>query len=136
MKITVETLIDADLNSVWDAWNNPQDIKHWNNAGDDWHTTRSVVDLREGGNFLSRMESKDGSMGFDFEGVYTRIIPEKLIEYRMNDGREVKIEFAKRADGVFVQETFDSEAEHEPEYQRQGWQAILNNFSRYVEDKS
>ena len=90
MKISVETVINADLNQVWDAWNNPTDIKLWNSAQDDWHTTRSSIDLREGGTFQSRMEAKDGSEGFDFEGTYTRVVPRSCIEYRMSDGREVR----------------------------------------------
>src|ERR671914_434447 len=108
MKITVETVAKADLNKVWDSWNNPADIKQWNSAQDDWHTTRSTVDLREGGKFLARMEAKDGSEGFDFEGTYTRVDPQKSIAYRMSDGREVKIEFAERDGGVLVKETFDA----------------------------
>jgi uncharacterized protein YndB with AHSA1/START domain len=135
MKITVETVVKAKLNKVWDAWSNPADIKHWNTAQDDWHTTRSTVDLREGGKFLSRMEAKDGSEGFDFEGTYTRIVPHQTIEYRMSDGREVKVEFVERAGGVLVKETFDPETENPPELQRTGWQAILDNFCRHVEAK-
>lgn len=135
MKITVETVVKAELNKVWHAWNNPADIKQWNAAQDDWHTTRSTVDLREGGKFLSRMEAKDGSQGFDFEGTYTRVAPHKTIEYRMSDGREVKVEFVERAGHVLVKETFDAENENPPELQRTGWQTILNNFSRYVEAK-
>jgi uncharacterized protein YndB with AHSA1/START domain len=135
MKITVETVVNADLEQVWDAWNNPADINRWNSAQDDWHTTRSTVDLREGGKFAARMEAKDGSEGFDFEGTYTRIRPRQSIEYRMSDGREVKVEFAERADGVVVKETFDTESENPPELQREGWQSILNNFSRYVAEK-
>jgi uncharacterized protein YndB with AHSA1/START domain len=135
MKISVETLVKAKLNEVWHAWNNPADIRQWNTAQDDWHTTRSTVDLREGGKFVSRMESKDGSEGFDFEGTYTRVTPQKTIEYRMSDGREVKVEFVERGGGVVVKETFDTEAENPPELQRQGWQAILDNFSRHVEAK-
>src|ERR687891_519749 len=130
MKITVETVVNADLNQVWDAWNNPTDIKQWNSAQDDWHTSRSSVDLREGGKFLSRMEAKDGSAGFDFEGTYTRIVPEKVIEYRMSDGREVKVELVEQSGGVLVRTTFDAETENTPELQRQGWQAILDNFGR------
>lgn len=80
MKITVETVVKANLDKVWEAWNNPDDIERWNAAQDDWHTTRSTVDLREGGTFLSRMEAKDGSEGFDFEGTYTRIAPHETIE--------------------------------------------------------
>ena len=135
MKITVETVVKAKLNKVWDVWNNPADIKQWNTAQDDWHTTRSTVDLREGGRFLSRMEAKDGSEGFDFEGTYTRIVPHKAIEYQMSDGREVKVEFIERAGGVLVKETFDAETENTPELQRTGWQAILDNFGRHVEAK-
>jgi uncharacterized protein YndB with AHSA1/START domain len=133
MKITVETVVNAQLNRVWDAWNNPADIKQWNSAQDDWHTTRSSVDLREGGKFMSRMEAKDGSVGFDFEGTYTRVEPQKTIEFRMSDGREVKVEFDERPGGVVVKETFDAETENTPELQRQGWQAILDNFGRHVE---
>ena|SRR5687768_12987019 len=135
MKITVETVVRAGLNQVWDAWNNPADIKQWNAAQDDWHTTRSTVDLREGGKFVSRMEARDGSEGFDFEGTYTRVVPHQTIEYRMADGREVRVEFVERADGVVVKETFDTETENPPELQRQGWQAILDNFGRHVEAK-
>ena len=133
MKITVETVIAAKLSTVWDAWNNPDDIQRWNAANEDWHTPRSVVDLREGGKFLSRMEAKDGSQGFDFEGTYIRVEPQKLLEYQMGDGREVRVEFAENADGVLVRETFDAETVNAPELQRQGWQAILDNFRRHVE---
>jgi uncharacterized protein YndB with AHSA1/START domain len=135
MKITVETSIKAKLNKVWDAWNDPVDIKQWNTAQDDWHTTQSSVDLREGGKFLSRMEAKDGSEGFDFEGTYTRIEPHRTIEYRMSDGREVEVEFIERAGDVLVRETFDTETENSPELQRKGWQAILDSFRRHVEAK-
>jgi uncharacterized protein YndB with AHSA1/START domain len=135
MKVTVETLVKAKLNKVWDAWNTPDDIKQWNSAQDDWHTTRSTVDLREGGKFLSRMEAKDGSSGFDFEGTYTRVVPQQTIEYRMSDGREVRTDFVERKDGVLVKTSFDAESENTPELQRQGWQAISDNFSRYVEAK-
>lgn len=135
MKITVETIIKADLSAVWTAWNNPDDIRQWNAASDDWHTTKSTVDLREGGVFSSRMEAKDGSSGFDFEGKYTRIAPRELIEYTMGDGRNVKVEFTKSTNGVLVKETFEAESQHDPEFQRKGWQAILNNFARHVEAK-
>ena len=135
MKITIETLVKADLNTVWAAWNNPEDIKQWNAASDDWHTTQSTVDLREGGKFSSRMEAKDGSAGFDFEGTYTRIVAQKIIEYRLGDGRDVKVEFTEGADGVLVRETFEAESQIDREYQRRGWQAILDNFASHVEAK-
>jgi uncharacterized protein YndB with AHSA1/START domain len=133
MKITVETLVKADLNKVWGAWNNPEDIKQWNAASDDWHTPQASVDLREGGKFSSRMEAKDGSAGFDFEGTYTRVLPRKLIEYRMGDGRGVTVEFKPHAGGVRVTETFDAETQNTPELQRQGWQAILDSFAQHVQ---
>jgi uncharacterized protein YndB with AHSA1/START domain len=135
-KITVETVVRAPLDKVWRAWNNPDDIKQWNAAQDDWHTTKSSVDLREGGKFSARMEANDGSVGFDFEGEYTRVEPKKAIEYRMSDGREVQVEFAERSGAVLVTETFDAETENEPELQRQGWQAILDSFGRHVEAKA
>lgn len=135
MKITVETVAKAEPSTVWDAWNDPADIVKWNSAHEDWHTTRSEVDLREGGTFRSRMEARDGSEGFDFEGTYTRIVPRERIEYRMSDGREVEVEFVEGPDGVLVRETFDAESENPPELQRAGWQAILESFRRHVEAK-
>ena len=133
MKITVQTAVKAPLDRVWRAWNDPEDIKRWNAASDDWHTPSSSVDLREGGRFSARMEAKDGSMGFDFEGVYTRIVPGRLIEYRIGDGREVSVEFREKDGQVSVCETFDAETQNPPEMQRGGWQSILDSFARYVE---
>jgi uncharacterized protein YndB with AHSA1/START domain len=135
MKINIETVVNAPLNKVWEAWNNPADIKQWNAASDDWHTTQSTVDLREGGKFSSRMEAKDGSAGFDFGGEYTRVVPQQVIEYRMGDGREVKTEFAKQGDGVLIKTAFDAETQNSHDMQRAGWQAILDNFRRHVEAK-
>lgn len=136
MKITIERLVKADLNKVWDAFNNPSDIVQWNAASDDWHTPSASVDLREGGKFTSRMEARDGSQGFDFEGTYTRVVPHSTIEYRMPDDREVEVRFIEQPEGVLVRNTFDAETENPPELQRQGWQAILDNFGQYVEAKS
>jgi len=136
MKITVETVVNAPLRQVWDAWNDPAAIVRWNAASDDWHTTRSTVDLREGGMFTSRMEAKDGSAGFDFGGTYTRIVPRQRIDYVLGDGREVEVRFEERADGVVVTNTFDAETTNSPELQRQGWQAILDSFGRYVDSQS
>ena len=79
------------------------------------------------------MEAKDGSVGFDFEGTYTRVVPKKAIEFHMSDGREVQVEFIERQGEVLVKETFDAETENTPELQRQGWQAILDSFQRHVE---
>lgn len=135
MKITIQTTVKADIDKTWAAWNNPEDIKQWNTASEDWHTTKSVVDLREGGQFVSRMEAKDGSMGFDFGGTYSTVINNKLLEYRMDDGRVVSTTFEEVLEGTKVIETFDAEEENDPEFQRQGWQSILDNFARYVESK-
>lgn len=132
MKITVETFVKAPIAEVWRAYTTPDDIKQWNTASDDWHTTRATVDLREGGQFSSRMEAKDGSFGFDFAGTYTRIRPNALIEYAFGD-RSGAVEFVPGAGGVTVRVTFDAESTHPEEQQRQGWQAILDNFARHVQ---
>jgi uncharacterized protein YndB with AHSA1/START domain len=136
MKISIETTIKSDLDTVWLAWNNPEDIKQWNAASDDWHTTESTVDLRVGGTFSSRMEAKDGSMGFDFGGTFSKVTENQLIEYSMADGRSVVIEFSLVENGVKVEETFDAESQNAGEQQRQGWQNILNNFAKHVESKN
>lgn len=132
MKITVETNVKAPVAKVWSAYTTPADIKQWNTASDDWHTTKSTVDLRVGGTFTSRMEAKDGSFGFDFAGTYTRIVPDQLIEYSFGD-RVGTVEFVPGAGGVTVRVSFDAETSNPVEQQRQGWQAILNNFARHVE---
>lgn len=132
MQITVDTDVAAPVAEVWRAYTTPADIKQWNAASDDWHTTMASVDLREGGAFSSRMEAKDGSMGFDFAGIYTRIVPQKLLEYAFGE-RKAKVEFTQRDKAVNVRVTFDAEATHSEEMQRDGWRAILNNFARHCE---
>lgn len=134
MNITIETTVGAPLAEVWRAYTTPGDIQQWNAASDDWHTTHAEVDLREGGAFTSRMEAKDGSFGFDFAGTYTRIVPHALIGYRFGD-RAGLVEFLPGEGGVLVRVTFEAEAEHPVEQQRQGWQAILNRFKRHVESR-
>lgn len=132
MRITVETTVRAPIAAVWKAYTSPEDIVLWNAASDDWHTTRSTVDLRVGGRFCSRMEAKDGSAGFDFEGTYTSVVPDSLLEYSFG-GRNARVEFAETPAGVNVRVSFDSEGSHSIEQQRDGWQAILNRFRRYAE---
>ncbi|MFM7000347.1 MAG: SRPBCC family protein [Limnohabitans sp.] len=134
MQITVQTTVKAPIDTVWQAYVTPADILQWNTASEDWHTTQSTVDLRVGGTFSSRMEAKDGSFGFDFAGVYTKIIPHELIEYAFGE-RSGTVQFAATPEGVTVSVTFDAESEHPEEQQRQGWQAILNNFAKHVESK-
>jgi uncharacterized protein YndB with AHSA1/START domain len=132
MKITVETKVAAPIEKVWHAWTTPEDIKQWNAASNDWHTTKATVDLRVGGAFSSRMEARDGSMGFDFAGTFTRVEKHKLIESTFGN-RALLVEFLPGQDGVTVRETFDAETTNPVEQQRQGWQAILNNFAKHVE---
>ena len=132
MKIIVETIVNAPIEKVWLTYNYPEHIVKWNAASEDWHTTSSSVDLREGGNFSSRMEAKDGSFGFDFAGTYTKIIENKLIEYSFGE-RTAKVEFLEVSTGVKVLVEFESEEAHSIEQQQQGWQAILNSFTRYTE---
>ena len=134
MQITVEVTVAAPIEKVWGAYVTPEDIVQWNAASDDWHTTASTVDLRPGGKFSSRMEAKDGSFGFDFEGEYTNIVTHELIEYAFGD-RTAEIRFAEANDGVKVTVEFAAEEENSPEDQKGGWQAILNNFKRHVEAK-
>jgi uncharacterized protein YndB with AHSA1/START domain len=134
MKISVERTVAAPIEQVWRAYTTPGDIKSWNAASDDWHTIRAEVDLRPGGAFSSRMEAKDGSMGFDFAGTYTKVEDQKLIEYSFG-GRTAQVEFQPGSNGVAVRVTFDSEDTHSTDQQRQGWQSILDNFARYVEAK-
>lgn len=136
MKISVSTTVKSDLPTVWKCWSNPADIRQWNAASDDWHTTDSHVDLRVGGKFSARMEAKNGSMGFNFTGTYSKIIEPALIEYTMDDNRVVSIAFVDVEGGVQITETFDADDEYDIEHQREGWQSILNHFTSYVEAKA
>lgn len=132
-KVIVEAIINAPISKVWENWTEPKHIMQWNNASDDWHTPHAENDLRVGGKFLSRMEAKDGSFGFDFEGVYSEVIPFEKIRYGLEDGREVETVFAENGETTKVTTTFDAEKENPAEMQKGGWQAILNNFKKYVE---
>jgi uncharacterized protein YndB with AHSA1/START domain len=131
-KIIIDVVVNASPADVWIAYTTPDHIMKWNAASDDWHTTASAVDLREGGAFSSRMEAKDGSFGFDFAGTYTKVVPRNVIEYAFGD-RMARVDFTPTEGGVNVRVTFDAEAENPVEMQRDGWQAILNNFKRHVE---
>jgi len=131
MKISVEVLVAAPIAKVWESYTSPSDIVKWNFASEDWHTPNATVDLRVGGIFSSRMESKDGTEGFDFEGVYTNIIEHELIEYSFGD-RNAKVEFSNEPTGVRVAVTFDAEDMNTADQQRAGWQAILDNFAAHL----
>lgn len=132
-KVTIETTVNAPLEKVWKIWTDPNHIMKWNTASGDWHTTKAENDLRTGGTFLSRMEAKDGSFGFDFSGTYDQVKLNELIEYTMGDGRKVQINFKENGSGTIVSEIFETENSHPKEVQRSGWQSILDNFKKYAE---
>ncbi|SHM97823.1 Uncharacterized conserved protein YndB, AHSA1/START domain [Cyclobacterium lianum] len=134
-KIGVSTTVASDMDRVWEYWTKPEHIIHWNFATDEWHCPRVENELKANAKFSWRMEAKDGSMGFDFEGVYDKIIKNELITYRMTDGRKVAIVFTERDNAVHIEETFEAEGTNSDEQQRAGWQAILDNFKKYVESR-
>lgn len=131
--VTVQTIINADIDKVWNYWSEPVHITKWCQASDDWHAPFAENDLKKGGSFKTTMAAKDGSMQFDFGGVYDEVIPNSRIAYTMSDGRRVDISFTPKGESVEVVETFDAENTHPVEMQRAGWQAILDNFKKYTE---
>ena len=131
--ITVESTVNAPVEKVWEYWTKPEHITKWNNASDDWHTLWVKADLREGGSFVARMEARDGSMGFDFGGVYDILRPNEYIEYTIGDGRKVKVTFSVQGNTTKVVESFEAENTNSVEIQQGGWQAILDNFKKYTE---
>ncbi len=131
--ITVETLIDAPIDTVWDYFTQPEHIEQWNHASPDWHTPEAENDLIEGGTFTYRMEAKDGSAGFDYTGTYDEIIPQAKISYTLDDGRAVTVTFTEEGDRTYVSETFEAEGVNPIDMQRDGWQAILDSFKAHVE---
>jgi uncharacterized protein YndB with AHSA1/START domain len=132
-KITIESVISASTKKVWDYYTLPEHITKWNFASDDWHCPKAENDLRVGGNLKSRMEAKDGSFGFDFEAIYNEVIDHKKISYNLTDGRQVITVFENQNGKTKVTTTFDAETQNSVELQRNGWQAILDNFKKYVE---
>ena len=133
--ITVSTTVNKTVEKVWQLWTNPEHITQWNNASDDWHTPKATNDLQKEGRFNFRMEAKDGSFGFDFNGIYTNVKTNELIEYAIEDGRKVQVLFEANSDQTKVTETFEAENVNSIELQQNGWQAILNNFKKYAETK-
>lgn len=132
-KVTVKATIQAPVDKVWEFWTEPVHITKWNQASEDWHTTRAENDLRAGGKFSSRMEAKDGSFGFDFGGTYDEVKLNESIAYTLGDGRKVNITFKSQDNETEIIETFDAETMNPIEMQQQGWQAILDNFKKYAE---
>jgi uncharacterized protein YndB with AHSA1/START domain len=131
--IVVKNNVNASIEVVWKLWTSPEHVVKWNNASDDWHTPHAENDLKVGGKFKYTMAAKDGTMSFDFEGVYTNIKKHALIAYEMADGRKVKIVFEKDTEAIKITESFDPETENSEEMQKNGWQAILDNFKKYAE---
>lgn len=131
--LTVEANINAPIEKVWKTWTEPEHIMQWSNASDDWHTPKAENDLRAGGKFMSRMEAKDGSFGFDFGGIYTHVKPHELIAYTLGDGRKVTIWFTSEGNSTHIKEEFEAESENPLEMQQAGWQAILDNFKKHAE---
>ena len=133
--ITVSVNVESPVNKVWKYWTSPEHIMQWNNASDDWHTPHAENDLRAGGKFSWRMEAKDGSMGFDFSGVFDEINVLQLIRYTLDDNRKVTIEFTGSGNSTKIVETFEAETENSIELQQYGWQCILDNFKKYAESE-
>jgi len=131
-KITVETTVPAAVEKVWKYWTEPEHITKWNTASDEWHTPYAENDLQIGGKFLSRMEAKDGSFGFDFSGVYDDVKLNDRISYNLDDGRNVTITFISQGNETKIIETFEAENSNPIEMQEAGWQAILDNFRTYM----
>ncbi len=132
-QVTIKASIKSSLNKVWGYWTSPEHIVKWNTASEDWHTTKADNDLRVGGKFMSRMEAKDGSFGFDFEGTYDEVVPHKRIAYTLDDNRKVVVTFTEKEGKTEVVETFETETENPVAMQRSGLQAILDNFKVYTE---
>lgn len=130
--LTVSVNVDLPVEKAWELFTVPHHIVHWYNASPDWHTSYAENDLRPGGRFMFRMESRDGNHGFDFSGEYSKVVKNEVIDYEMADGRAVSIIFEQRASGTHVTESFDAEDIHTKERQQEGWQAILNNFGTYA----
>jgi len=134
--ITVETTIHAPIDLVWNCWTKPEHITGWNFASKDWHCPSAVNELKSGGKLNWRMESKDGKMGFDFEGTYEEVDEPARLMYRLDDGRLVVVRFSLKGDTVTIEQEFEADTSHSIEQQKSGWQAILDNFKRYVEGQS
>ncbi|RYE18483.1 MAG: ATPase [Sphingobacteriaceae bacterium] len=132
-KIRVEAVVNAPIAKVWEAWTTPGDIMQWSTPDPSWHTTSSENDLIAGGKFNNRMEAKDGSFGFDFSGIYDRIVMHQEITYTLDDGRQATTLFNEINGRTHLATTFDPETQNDPAFQKQGWQAILDNFVTYVE---
>ncbi len=134
-KITVETIVDTTPEKAWSHFVKPASIEKWNHASEDWHCPKAINDLTEGGTFSYTMSSTDGSISFDFNGIFLRIIPNEYLKYKIADGRIVEVQFIAVGDKTKVVETFEAENMHSEEMQRAGWQSILNNYKKFVDER-
>lgn len=135
-KIEIKSTINCSVENVWESWTSPEHIKEWNAGSEDWHTTEVKTDVKEGGKFSYRMEAKDGSAGFDFEGTFTEVNKPESLAYGVEDGRKVTVEFSKENDNkTHLKQIFETEENNDVEMQRQGWQSIVDNFKKYTEKK-
>lgn len=132
-QITVKTIVHSDIETVWNTWTKPEHIEKWNSPSNDWHTPRAENNLTGGGKFVFRMEAKDGSMGFDFGGTYTKVVSKQHLAYTLDDDRKVTVDFKEEDDMIVITETFEAETENSVEMQRDGWKAILDSFKKYTE---
>ena len=133
--ISIQTTIHAPIEIIWECWTLPKHIPQWAFASNDWEANSIKNDVQVGGRFLTKMAAKDGGSGFDFSGVYTKIQQNELVEYDLDDGRHVSIEFKKSPQGIEITQTFDPDNEYPREYQASGWQGFLDNFKKYVESR-
>lgn len=131
--IRVEIDVENDVSIVWSLWTVPEHICEWNRASDEWHCPQAEIDLRDGGRFCYRMEAKDRSAGFDFTGTFGSIEPYRKISYTLDDARAVEIGFDKIGEQTKVTQVFEPDSEYSVDIQKEGWQAILNNFKMYAE---
>lgn len=132
-KIVVHAIVKADVSKVWDYYTKPEHIVNWNFADPSWHCPGAENDLRVGGTYMARMEARDGSFGFDFEATYLEVVEGKSFTYEFG-GRNASVQFKESVDQTEVVVTFDPETENPVEMQKDGWQAILNNFKSYTEN--
>ena len=132
--INISTTVNAPVEKVWQHWTNPQAIIKWHTASPDWHTPKAEQELQPEGKFSYRMEAKDGSFGFDFSGVFDEVKPNNYLEYTLDDGRKVTVNFTSKGNESYIEQSFEPEKTIPVEMQRGGWQNILDNFKQYVEN--
>lgn len=133
LTVTIRSAVKAPIETVWRAYTSPEHVTRWNFASEDWHCPCAEIDLIVGGRHWARMEAKDRSFGFDFEGVYEEVKPQEMISLVLGDGRKVRTTFADIEGATIVETVFEAESENPIEKQRDGWQAILDNFKAHAE---